>query len=307
MSRPTLCRSASLSLLACLATTSAHATNYVRSYLVNNMLLPTSSSQANSYGIDLDGDNLVDNSFGQVLAALAAQGFDFNGSTDVAVASGSIVHLVHLQSTDALFANDAAAQATWCIGVPTAKPPLFNGTENPACADTSGIFVAALAGSSFTSPAPFTTPNPVSLDIKLAFGTTNFILPVLNARLSFATNAAGNISFGQVNGSIPHSDLTNNFLPAIANACDASIQSDPSSNFSTLCKSVFDNGCTGHPEYSHDGQVELCEVTENGLISALLAPDVQVADGGTTVPANSVGLRFTAIAYDRVFASGFEP
>jgi hypothetical protein len=38
-----------------------------------------------------------------------------------------------------------------------------------------------------------------------------------------------------------------------------------------------------------------------------LEPDVQVADGGNLVDANSMGIRFTAIAYDRVFANGFEP
>jgi hypothetical protein len=279
----------------------------VRSYLVNNVLLPTTNSEATSYGIDVDGDNHVDNSFGQVLSALAAQGLDFNAPMDVAVSSGSIVHLVHLQSTNAAFVNDAAAQATWCIGVPTLMPPLFNGTDNPACADTSGIFVAVLSAGSFTSPAPATTPNPVSLDIELALGTVNATLPVLNARLSFATNAAGNITVGQVNGSIAHSDLMNNFLPSLAAACNASIQSDPSTGYSSSCKSIFDSGCTGHPEFANDGQIEFCEVTENSLINSLLAPDVQVDNGGTTVDANSIGIRFTATAYDRVFASGFEP
>ncbi|HET7778476.1 MAG TPA: hypothetical protein VFL07_07985, partial [Rudaea sp.] len=146
MSRRAFHHSASLGLLlACLAATTAHATTYVRSYLVNNLLLPTNNSQAASYAIDVDGDNSVDNNFGQVLSALAAQGLDFNALTASAVASGSIVHLVHLQTTDQLVANDPAAQATWCIGPPTATPPTFNGTDNPTCADTSGTFVAALS------------------------------------------------------------------------------------------------------------------------------------------------------------------
>ena len=200
MSRRALCRSASLCLFATLAATTAHAANYVRSYLVDNVLLPTSGTEANSYAIDVDGDGFPDNGFGQVLAVLSAQGFDFLGSMDAAVASGSIVHLVGLQSTDVLFKNDPAAQATWCVGVPTATPPLFNGTDNPSCADTSGIFVAALSGGSFTSPAPASTPNPVYVDIELAIGTSHMTLTVLNARLSFTTNAAGNMPVGQING-----------------------------------------------------------------------------------------------------------
>lgn len=307
MSRRALCHSTSLCLLAAFAATAAHANNYARSYLVNNVLLPTTSSEANSYAIDVDGDGFPENGFGQVLAVLSAQGFDFLGPMDAAVASGSIVHLVRLQSTDVLVKNDPAAQVTWCVGVPTATPPLFNGTDNPSCADTSGIFVAALSSGSFTSPAPASTPNPVSVDIELAIGTSHVTLTVLNARLSFTTNAAGNMPVGQINGSIPHDNFLNTFPPTMAAACNASIQSDPSSNTSTACKGLFDTGGNGFPGYSGDGQIEVCEVVENSLIEALMAPDVQVADGGTIVDANSIGIRFTAIAYDRVFASGFEP
>ena len=307
MSRRTICHSASLTLVACFAATTAHAATYVRSYLVNNVLLPTNNTQAASYGIDLTGDGFPDNSFGQVLSGLAAQGIDLNGAMAAEVASGSIVHLVHLQTTDVFVANDPAAQATWCIGVPTATPPLFNGTDNLSCADTSGTFVGPLSAGSFTSPSPLTTANPVSLDFELPGGASNITLSVLNARLSFAANAAGNLSFGQINGSIPHTEVVNAFEPTIASFCNESIQSDPGSNAATTCKSLFDTGCTGHPEYASDGQIELCEVTESSLIQGLLAPDVQVNDGGTLIDANSMGIRFTAIVYDRVFADGFGP
>jgi len=299
-------RSASLCLLASCAATTAHATNYVRSYLVNNVLLPTTNSQASSYAIDVDGDGSPDNSLGQVLSALASQGIDFDSPMDAAVASGSIVHLVRLQSTDVFLANDPAAQATWCIGAPTATPPLFDGTDSASCTDTSGSFVAALSGGSFTSPSPATTANPVSLDIELAAGSSAYTLPVLNARLSFATDAAGNIQFGQINGSIPHDNIVNTFAPALAAMCNASIQGDPSSTTATSCKALFDTGCNGFPGFAGDGQIEVCEVTENVVTQSLLAADVQVDSGGTLVDANSIGIRFTAVAFDRVFANGFE-
>lgn len=304
MPRRAIRRSASLSLLACFVATTAHATNYVRSYLVNNVLLPLARTD---YAIDVDGDNLVDNRFGQILGALAGQGMDLVGPMQAAIVSGSIVHLVHLQSTDASFNNDPVAQATWCIGVPTATPPLFNGTDNVSCADPSGIFVAPLSNGSFISPSPVTTTNPVSLDIELAIGATYVTLPVLNARLSFAVDAAGHMQSGQINGSIPHTDFMNTFPPALAAMCNASIQSDPSSDTATSCEQLFDTGCNGFPGYAGDNQIEVCEITESPLIQTLLAPDVQVADGATSVDANSIGIGFTAIAYDRVFASGFEP
>ncbi|MEO5625183.1 MAG: hypothetical protein ABIQ70_04140, partial [Dokdonella sp.] len=119
MSRRALCISGSLCLVAAFTATTVHAANYARTYLVNDVLLPTSNSQSTSYAIDVDGDGFIENNFGQILAALTAQGIDLNGSMDSAVASGSIVHLVRLQSTDAFLNNDPAAQATWCVGVPT--------------------------------------------------------------------------------------------------------------------------------------------------------------------------------------------
>lgn len=301
------CRSASLYLLASLVATPVHATNYVRTYLVNDVLLPTTSSLATSYAIDVDGDNHPDNNLGQILAALTGQGIDFAGLMDSAVGSGSIVHVVRLQSTDASLANDPSAQATWCVGLPMATPPLFNGTDNASCAETSGIFVAALAGGSFTSPSPATTANPVSLDFELAIGVANVVLPVLNARLSFETDAAGNISLGQINGSIPHDEYLNAFGPAIADLCNTSIQNDPTSNMAVSCKSLYDKGCTDFPDYAGDGLIEVCEVVESPYMQSLMAPDVQVADGGALVDANSMGVRFTAIAYDRVYANGFDP
>ena len=307
MSHQVLRRCALLSLAACVAAPTVHAANYMRNYIVDDVLLPTSDSQANSYAIDVDGDGHPDNSIGHVLAALAGAGFDFSGSLNAEIASGSIVYLVSLRSTDPLFKNDPAAQATWCIGTPTTTPPKFDGTDNLSCSDTSGIFVAALSGGSFTSPAPATAPNPVSVDIDLAIGTSNVTLPILNARLSFTIDADGNISLGQINGSIPHDNLLNAFVPAIAAACNADIQSDPSSTISTNCIDLFDTGCTGFPSDANDGEIEVCEVLENALVKSLLEPDVQVDDGGTLVEANSIGFRFTAIAYDRLFANGFEP
>jgi len=66
----------------------------------------------------------------------------------------------------------------------------------------------------------------------------------MNARVSFATDAAGNLSAGQINGSIPHSNLINTFPPAIAAMCNASVIPHPALRlharvFSTLVAAVI--------------------------------------------------------------------
>lgn len=53
--------------------------------MVNNQLVPTTSPQAVTYGLDLNGDTIVDNQLGAVIATLAGQDFDVQGSTDTAL------------------------------------------------------------------------------------------------------------------------------------------------------------------------------------------------------------------------------
>lgn len=303
MSRCIPLRCASACLVGFAVTLQVQAASYVRAYLVNDLILPTTSSEATAYAIDVDGDDHADNRFGQVLAALATEGMDLTSATGVAVASGSIVHLVRLQTTDASFANDPAAQATWCVGKPLPAPPSFDGLDNASCFLTSGTFTATLAGGNFTSPSPVTTPNPVSLDFTMALGTETVALDVVNARLSFNADGSG----GQINGSIPHDEFTYKFAPTFALMCNDTIQNDPSADLSKSCKDLFDNGCSGFPDYAGDGFIAVCEILESSLFQNLFAADVMVDNGGTPIAAVSAGFGFTAVVNERVFANGFEP
>jgi len=291
----------------------AYATSYVRGYLVNAVYLPLARAD---FSIDLNGDGHADNSFGNLIGALAGQNVDIQSSMNAAVASGSIVHLIGLQSTDASFANDPAAVANWYVGLPAPAPPLFDGTDN-LLVDSSiapGTFVAALSSGSFTSPSPATTTTPVSLTLRLQLGSTSVSLPLQGARLSFTTNGEGNLQ-GQLNGSIRHNDYMALVPPALAQSFTAEIQADPTSDAAMQIKAIFDYGCTVGDGFANDDVIELCEVTGSSLIKNVLAADVQIrdADGNyapnpanTTPDANSIGIHFSGIRTDRVFADGFE-
>lgn len=306
-------------LVLMLLSPAVHASNFQRNYIIDSVFLPVSNSEATTYAIDLNGDGHVDNNLGSVFAVLAAQGIDLNGSTNAAVDNGSVVHRIDLQSTDASFTSDPAAQASWCVGRALPQPPLFDGTDQAAC-DSSyvpGTFVAALSGGNFTSANPVTTTTPVTLNILIALGSQTVALPLNGARLSFTSDNSGPGHLqGQLNGSILHADVNTEVLPALAAAFNSLIQNDPTSPTANSIKSLFDTGCSGNPEFAHDGQIEACELFESSLITALLAPDVQIYDAlghyapnpaNTTPDSNSLGIRFTAVRRDRVFANGFEP
>ncbi len=306
-------------LVLMLLSPAVHAGNFQRNYIIDRVFLPVSNIETTAYAIDLNGDGHVDNNLGSVFAVLAAQGIDLNGATNAAVDNGSVVHRIDLQSTDATFTSDPAAQAGWCVGRALPQPPLFDGTDQPEC-DTNyvpGTFIAALSGGSFTSADPVTTTSPVTLTAFIAIGTETVALPVQGARLSFTSDSTGPGHMqGQLNGSILHTDVNTKVLPALAVAFNSLIQNDPTSPTAATIKTLFDTGCSGNPGFAHDDQIEICELVENNLITALLAPDVQIYDAlghyapnpaNTTPDSNSLGIRFTAVRRDRVFANGLEP
>jgi len=137
-------------LILLAASHAAYASTYQRSYFVDSVSLPISSSEANSYAIDLNGDGDVDNNFGSQLVAFTSQGVDISSTMNAGIADGSIVHLVDEQSTDANFTTDSVALADWYVGRPLPQPPLFGGTDQPSYDSNyaPGIFLAALSSGS---------------------------------------------------------------------------------------------------------------------------------------------------------------
>src|SRR5262245_39525082 len=75
-------------------------------YVTNQLLVPTTNTQAREYGLDLNGDKQVDNQLGMVLSTLGSMGFDIQATIDEAVAEGSIILLLDVQTKD--FTNTSA-------------------------------------------------------------------------------------------------------------------------------------------------------------------------------------------------------
>src|SRR5689334_9340430 len=64
-----------------------------RYYVMDSMLVPQNNTQAREYGLDLDGNQTIDNQFGMVLGTLAGMGFDIQTSTTAAVDRGQVLEL----------------------------------------------------------------------------------------------------------------------------------------------------------------------------------------------------------------------
>ena len=300
---------------AALAFQPAGAAVHVRGHAVNVLDLPNSSAERNAYAIDLNGDGQADNQFGSILAVLASNfEMDLAADAQVETAAGRIVHLVELRSTDPAFGNDAAAVATWYLGLATASAPLFDGSDtfrfDPAAEPAR--FVAPLAAANFVSANPATTPAPVFLALRIRIGNYFTDLALQGARLKF-TATATTLAQGQVNGSISSEDIDAVFVPTLAAAFNDVVQADPQSPRAMQLLQFFDSNPA-------DGNISAAEVRTQPVMQSILFPDVDIRDAqgnyapnpaNTDEDALSFGFGFTAVASQallpQVFGNGFEP
>ena len=285
-----------------------------RGHAVNDLKLPDTTAEANSYAIDLDGDGTPQNQFGNALYALAfAFELDVAGNTSAAVASGQVVHLVELRSTDATFTNDTAAEATWHVGVAAPAPPLFDGSDTFRYDPDflNGTFVAPLVSHAFVSAIPATSSEPAYVFVRIRIESQTFLLQLQGGRLKFTTTPTG-LVLGQGNGSISKEDIDNVFVPTLADAFNEVIQADPQSDRAMSLLQTFDNN-------PMNGTISVAEVVADSLIETILRPDVDIRDeNGNYAPnptnpekdALSFGFGFTAVTsvtiLPRIFEDGFE-
>lgn len=271
------------------------------------------SSSALRIAIDVDGDGRPDNAFAGVLQAFSMTGLDIQMSLDGAIAAGEGLELVGVQSSDPTLTNDTPVAATF-QGAASHPSPDLGGTGSftvdPIVMPTT--FLAPLVAHDFTSAAPAGPAEPPFLTLRLAaFGPSPLALPIEAPEVHFVTTSTGLMS-GAVYGAIAQTEVTTHLLPAIAAALDAQVTADPTSSTSMAILSIFDTGGAGgacmNPDGSHamsgDGHVSVCELTTNGIVASVTAPDVQLHDAsgafhptphGTMPDAMSFGIGFTAV------------
>lgn len=280
-------------------------TGAVTQWVVDAITIPNSGPQADQLGYDLDGDGFADNQLGLVLAGLTAaagSGFDLQSGVDDGIATGAIVQLIGFQSDDTTLATDAAAAAHWYTGQPTAGFTTGAHTVNGGI--PAGSFVGNLAARDYSSASPVTavTPVAVMVPIKLFPASDAIVLPLNGVHVQWHFSSTTGIVSGELAGSIRQDDVSNIFIPGLAEAFNSAIQADTGSDAAHAIEALFDDGGCGGA-VAGDGQIAVCELTTSSLIQSLLAPDVHIYDGsGNYKPASSgtanalsFGIGFTAV------------
>jgi hypothetical protein len=268
-------------------------------YVVSNASVPTSNPQAVEFGLDLNGDKVVDNQLGNVLAALVTQGFNVQAAITAAVNQGDIILLMDLQTKSFTSTNGAGLQVK--LGdKATAMPAPCTSMTDTVCRkhlDGSGSFAVAagspdnaavsgkVVGGTFNGG-----PGDISLKIALG-GPMGVQLDLIGARAKATGMSETKIDSVILAGALTEADLNAKVIPAIHMQLDPLVKADCPGTTPPDCGCTA--GSTGRTVLNlFDTNPKNCivtveEIRDNTLIKSLLAPDVTI-DG---LKALSLGIK----------------
>jgi len=259
----------------------------VQRWVVNNQLVPTTNPQAVMYGLDLNGDTIIDNQLGSVIAALAGQGFDVQAPTDTAIARGSLLMLAEASLGGAV---PTAATFTMYTGA-NPRPAPCNGPSDTICRrhlDGNAMFDLA-ASSAHDPPLAGTISSgvlvagPGRLQVSLMFGfdgTAPVVLDLIGARVRLQLVTASSLGQSVIAGAVPQPQIDSRLIPAMHQSASLAEMAD--------CPGATPPGCgclAGSTGKSYldlfdtmpkDCVITLDEIRKSPLIQSLLAPDVLI-------------------------------
>lgn len=270
-------------------------------YVVSEVTVPATNPQATEIGLDLNGDKVVDNQLGMVLAALATAGFKVQDALTQAINAGDIVLLASIQAKD--FSSSGAGLKVFIGDTATVMPAPCTGTTDTVCRhhlDGSGTFtiaassptdaevVGSIKGGTFNG-------GPGDILLKIALGSTSGIqLNLIGARAKATGMSETGVDSIVIGGALTQDDLNTQVIPEIFNQLGPIVMAD--------CTGVgTDCGCqnpsTGKTVLGlfdtmpKDCKLTVEEIQNNAILKNLLAPDVTI-DGKMAL---SLGVKVKAV------------
>lgn len=277
-------------------------------YVVSKLEVPVTAKQKTDFGLDLGGtrsstpDGTVDNTLGDLLAALAFAQFPLQAPVDDSVNQGLIILLADLQTTS--FTSAAAAGLSVKFGADP-QPPACTDATDTACghhlqgnasfsiassSPTSSTVTGAIAGGTLSA-------GPGNLSIQIALGTTSPItLNLVNARVkATAISEAGMTAV--IGGELLETELQTNVFPAVTAQIAAILTRDctgtaPNCTCTSTGKTLIDF----LDKTPKDCVISESEV-EHGPLGGFLLPDVcsQPTCAANMTDALSLGVKVTAV------------
>jgi hypothetical protein len=272
-------------------------------YVVNQIEIPTTNEQVRQLGLDLDGDGVVDNRLGTMMAALGGQGLDLQRLNNAALARGDLLLLLELQTPSF---SDASGAALWTrlghqpLPAPCIDPEDFTscgqhltgGASFQIAADSpdDAFVLGKLTGGTFAGG-----PGKLMLRLLLASGAP-ITVNLVSARASIGALSESSLEKVILAGALTQTEIDTNVIPALQTRYAQLVAQDcvPASG---PPECGCDAGSMGETVIGlfdtspKDCTITYQEIRNNTLIQNLLSPDITI-DGQPLV---SVGVGASAV------------
>lgn len=267
-------------------------------YILDSLMWPTTSNQAQLDGFDLDGDGTIDNQLGNVMATMASDGFDVQTPQDQAIARGTELMLADLQADGLTTATGAGY--TMYVGTNPSPAPCSSSSDTVCGHHLTGTatfdaaatprdpeLVGSITGGHLTAG-----PGHLSMQLSVVTGTP-VTLTLLAAHVKLTATSTA-ITTGVIGGAIPMTDFHDKIYPAMQTSFATTIAADCTGQNPPAC------GCTQNStgatliqlfDANNDCVVSEPEIENNSLIHSLFASDVTV-EGQAAL---SVGFAVTGV------------
>ncbi len=270
-------------------------------YLVSEVFLPDTTESAQSIGVDMTGDGLVNNRLGSIISMLAATSPDFDVNDDVndAIARAEIMIVLRLRTEQ--FGDDDVVLAQIFQGVVhNDATPLFDGQDTVALHADSALddYVCGrlVGGELLAGPGTVRMPFP-----QPGMGLLMYNMQFL--QLVGMTTADGWTEV-MLGGGVPAEEIDTVLFPALQLWMNELIQEDPTGSMAEGMIELLDGTCNatipgcedvvqGEGECDNTASPPVITDTEircNMMMVQALSPDVDL-DGDGTPDVISVGLR----------------
>jgi hypothetical protein len=268
-------------------------------YVIDRLLLPANNTEARAFGLDLDGDGVVDNQLGMVIATLAGMGLPTQTNTDKLIDTGAALMLPDLGADDLVtepYATFTIYQGANPVPAPCANTAdtvcrrhlLGTGSFTAKAAPVDPVLTGAIANGTLAA-------GPGHLTIQFAFmSSAPVVANLVGARVELMPTAT---AAGKLCGAMTKTDVDTVLIPAMQVGFQATVTRD-----CTMPTSPPACGCMADSEGKtmiglfdtapSDCSISVSELQNNSLIVSLLAPDITIE----SMPALSLGLSMHAVA-----------
>ncbi len=234
-------------------------------FVTNKLLIPTTQEQTQAYALNVDGDGQqsLDNKFGDLFTLLtsAVQGIELQTTLDQAVSAGQVVSLQVVKADNPL--NDPSVLWSIFSGQKALSAPKFDGFDKfmlDSAAPVNPPIIGSLTNGHFTG-------GPGSARVQMFLLGQLIEVDLIGVRLDTDLSAEG-CANGKLGGGVTVDEFRNKLLPAITEGLNGFIKLN-NSGANTLLK-TFDS--------DNNGAITAQELENNPLLMIAISPDLDLLD-----------------------------